>query len=364
MRSALLVAFIAVSCGPGMRQKSELRAASTDAFIDAVTRGDAAAIEGHLDDTVVYAGLHFPDPECIRQFPTPAKIDAKRRAQFAACLATLKLRSTARVDTLWGVSVLEYEPGIEIEVVFRFRKGRGLAAWIGYSGRRDIRDGLPTITPSALEAHRLSGDPIAVPSREDAAAIEAESAAAEVNYAYAWMKVCLDASGAVTGVHSREVTSTRAEAAFAAAIRKWTFRPFLLGRQATPVCAMLRLAHPAAIAQKDPEVLPLPFPPTPGAIRVPIKRMKRIEGVTMIVPDNDDKVRVQRASVERVISAYRFCIDETGNVMGVAVVEPSGLPAYDAKIQAGILTWRHKPYVLAGVPVKACAAVTFIYTQR
>lgn len=352
-----------LGCGPGLatRGKSDEPAHATSAFLAAVNSRSVSDIEELFDERVMYAGLYFENVDCHLQFPAAGLIQPARRTAFAKCLATLELQEATRTDVLFGVSVLEYSPGIEIETVFRFIDRQPRLAWIGYSGRRDLRDGLPTITPAALEYLRIDGDRKATPHPDHARAIEAENTALGVPYAYAWMKVCIDAEGSITGTHTREVSSPRAETAFREQILRWKFRPMRLGSRAIPACATLRLTHPETA---DPEELPLAFPDIAGFIRVPPRQTKRIAGDITIVPNDEEKVLVQRSRVTTLVGAYRYCFDETGKVVDVTRLEPTGLLGYDRRLKEGITTWRFAPYMLDGKAVKVCTGVKFIYKQQ
>ena len=124
------------------------------------------------------------------------------------------MTTSTRTDAMPGVAVLEYAPGVEIEAKFEDRGRGSTVTWIGYSGRRGMLDALPTVSPAVLESSRVEGDPAAEPSAEEAAVLAAEARARGEAYSWAWMKVCLDAEGTITGVHAREASSELAIAAF------------------------------------------------------------------------------------------------------------------------------------------------------
>lgn len=335
---------------------------TSEAFLAAVISRDADEIVEQLAAPMFYAGLYFSDPECARRFPTPRRLEQRVLPAFARCLATLPLEPSERADAVYGVAIYEYAPGIELEAVFQHRGAGARVTWIGYSGRRTLRDGLPTITPAALEANRLDGDPMARPTPEQARAIEAESKALALERAFAWFKVCLDAEGNVTGVHEREVTSPKAALAFAAAIQRWRFRPFKFGSQALPACSFVRVSHPYQKLAK--EVLPVVFPTVDGAVRIPPAQAKRLTGAPSIVPDDADKVRFQQAGGGTLTGTFSYCYDATGKVTAVSIIEPTGLRSYDALIMREIHAWTFAPYVLDGQAITACTVATFIYTQR
>ncbi|MGE0546887.1 MAG: hypothetical protein AB7O24_20920 [Kofleriaceae bacterium] len=349
-----------LGCGTA-RRVDTLRDQATQSFADAVARKDVAAIASQLGDPVAYGGLWFADAECTRQFPVAMTIEAHQRDAFARCLATLPLRETNRRSQIRTVSLFEYQPGLEVAVAFRMYDATPTVGWIGYSGRRELRDGLPSVVPSALTSHRLAGNPAATPTPAMAATITTENAAFKIPHAYAWLNVCIDATGRVTGVHNWETSTPTAQAAFIEAIRDWRFRPFMLGGQPSPVCSLVLLTYPPIHGGSE-QALPRGFPAQDGAINVAARLLKRIEGETRIVPDDDDKRRIGRRA--ELTAAFQLCIDETGRISKLLQLEYSGLPRYDGKLLAAVSQWKYEPLVIEGKPVTACTIVVFNYTQR
>ena len=360
---AFSIAFL--GCGSAQRvpTKAELVPDATSELLAAVSRHDDAAITAMFDEKLVYAGMYFGDPACAQQFPVPRVIPVAQYGAFARCLASMPLREANRTDPTFGAAVLDYDPGVELEAVFRFPHGRAKLAWIGYSGRRTGTNALPTVTPAALEAHLIEGDKAAAPTADAARAIEAENKLLALHGSYAWMKVCIDAEGTVTGAHTIETTSPAAEAAFIAAMQRWKFRPFTFGTQATPVCSLIYLDYPASPPREGKDQLPIAFTPPAGALRIPEAQLRRVSGMTQVMPDDGDKVRLQRSGGDELVGAFWYCFDTTGTVIDVGTVEATGLPGYDAKIVAAIRAWKFRPYVLDGVPRKGCSAVNFVYHQ-
>ncbi len=207
-----------------------LKAVIGDALVKAIGTHDVATIASVLEAPLAFGGLWFTDAECARQFPTQTKIAADRISAFAACLATLPLQISPRGHTMPDIVVLEYEPGFEVELQYATQGEHAWVTWIGYAGRRDPKDALPTITGAALDHLRIGPAPLQLDATTQAA-LTADAREFELPFEYAWLKVCIDATGAVTGVHSREITSGAAEEAFSAAARTWSFHPFEVGRQ-------------------------------------------------------------------------------------------------------------------------------------
>ena len=332
-----------------------------DAFVSAVARHDAAAIASYMQVPFSYGGLWFADPDCARQFPTQAKLDRSRIPAFTTCLAALPLHTSSRRHQLNNIEVLEYAPGIEVELQFVTQDDHVSLTWLGYAGRRDGSDALPTITEAALEA--LRDGPLTI-GLDDATRTKLAAGAKELGIGaeYAWLKICLDATGAVTGVHPREITSSFAEHAFVAAAHNWHFRPFEVRGQPMPVCAMTRVAYPG---MTEPEVLPIELAPDEGDVaRFAAKAVKRVSGEPMIVPNDDDKARLADAHVAKLIGSFKVCFDGTGQVQRVSVLKSTGLERYDAKITATVRGWRYRPVLRDDKPIDACTAVSFIYSQH
>jgi hypothetical protein len=332
-----------------------------EAVVAAVARHDAAAIASYMQVPFSYGGLWFADPDCARQFPTQTKVDQSHILAFATCLAALPLHTSHRRHQLNNIEVLEYAPGVEVELQFATRDDHVSLTWLGYSGRRDANDALPTITEAAFEALR-EGPPTIGLDETTREKLTAGAKALGIRAEYAWLKICLDGTGAVTGVHAREITSSFAEHAFVAAAQAWHFRPFEIGGQAMPVCAMTRVAYPG---MTEPEVLPIELAPDEGDVaRFAQGAVKRVSGEPQIIPNDDDKARMATARVAKVVGSFKVCFDAAGEVQRVAVLRSTGLDRYDAKILATVRGWRYRPVLRDDKPIDACTAVSFIYSQR
>jgi hypothetical protein len=360
VRVAFLVALCA--CGPGLAPRNR------DALANA--SGDAAAIERLLRESVVNGGLWFDDASCAAQFGTPGELGPDKFREFARCLAGLHLQRSAREDELGDVVVMTYAPGFEIEArVTQETRGPHLM-WIGFESRRADEAITPTVTVDALEAWRLAGTRDGPVDPRSAKDLELDPTH-DSHAAFAWLKVCVDASGAVT-VRPHETTSVNAQTVFVAATRTWAFRPFMIRDRAIPVCAMMRLAYPPGQA---PRVETIPLPPPPSRTTRPplvlargskhaLVEGKRIAGVKNIVPDDETKSEIAASRVRRVTGAFRVCLDDTGRVESVLPTRSTGFAAYDRKLLAGIWQWAYSPYLVDNTPVPVCTGVTFIYNQH
>ncbi|MBS1124244.1 MAG: putative TonB protein [Deltaproteobacteria bacterium] len=341
----------------GLNQgKDDPQVVAEDALIQAVGNKDVAAVQRLLRAPLDYRGLLFPTPECAEQFPAPAQLGADKLPAFAKCLTDLPLFRSNRRHVLYGVSVFQYEPGIELEVQFRMT-GRSGVHRIGYASGR----GTPTITSGSLEAGRAEGDPVASLSPDVAAPIDAAIKAAGAEFAHAWIELCVDATGAVSEVHPREASTPRVHEAFAAIVKTWKFKPFVLGEQPRAVCSLLRLIHPAD-ATVTAEVVPVPYP-LDDVVRVPNNVLKRTEGTDLVPPDDDDKLELQNAGGGAMVGAFTFCIDPAGRVTKVKPLERTGFANYDRKLETALSGWAYQPFVSDGKPIEVCSAVVFVYQQ-
>lgn len=360
----LAVAAVLAACGPGLKEV-EPKTVARSAFADA---HDAAAFERLVRGPVMVAGLWFEDPDCRAQFSAPQEVAPARSKAFARCLAALGLQESARADSLGDVVVLTYAPGFEIEArVIQESDGPRLT-WIGYEAMRDDHDTLPTISGTVLESLRTAGD-----RNGGLEAAVIKTLVGEVpernkyRAAFAWLKLCIDASGNITNVHPRMVTSAGARDAFLAGTNAWQFRPFVAAGRAMPVCAMVRPTAPVD-AGPPTEALPFPAPPSQSGndpLLLPEGSLpKRRTGDAMVIPDDDTKTDIQRSGVSRLIGQFRVCIDRTGKVDSVLPFHPTGAPAYDRKIVRSVSAWTFEPYLDATGPIPVCSAITFIYSQR
>lgn len=357
MKSALL---LVAACGPGLAQTHVVQGDETKAAAAAVASasqsGDVVAMRKLLAPSVVNGGLWFPDPTCEAKLAVPGAVTGERLDELARCLAGLKLQVGTRGDALPDVAVLTYAPGFELEAQFTEKPDGAALSWIGWVARHDTADALPTIAPEALEALRVAG------AREPAVTgLDASIASSRRKYAYAWTKLCIDAEGTVTGAHVREASSTRALHAFSDAIADWKFKPFAPKGQPIPVCSMMLLGTPLATALAQEKI---PMPMTGDEPSVNPADLERIAGTKLIVPDDEDKVRIEKAGRPTLIGAFKVCLDTSGRVEEIDILRSTGLSTYDRKLITTMKHWQYKPYLDDGEPKAVCTAVNFIYRQR
>ena len=113
----------------------------------------------------------------------------------------------------------------------------------------------------------------------------------------------------------------------------------------------------------DPGPTSPPSPPPPSVAPTQLEG-SRISGDKNIVPDNVTKVEIARSVKGKIVTALKFCLSTDGSVSSVSLLKSSGFPAYDAKIQREMRTWRYRPYVVNGKATPVCSAVTYIYSQK
>jgi hypothetical protein len=323
-------------------------------FLGFIEQKDDRGIAHMLQTPLGYGGLWFPDTACRRRFSGAGVIPEAGIDELAKCVSTLPIKLSERKHGYADVAVFEYEPGIEIEALFDPEEG-GHLSWIGFVGRRDVKDALPTVTQASRLAQRNEIAPLALDEAtrkaiDDELAVDPEHEAA----ATAWFKVCIDATGAVTGVHPRLTSSLTAQDALATWIRTWTFRSYKLGEQPSPVCSMLWMSTEG---ERPGGVMPFPVPPDLadaivvelGALGAPLEEATKT-GITIGRPRLEGTHTVLRW-------ALLFCIDTVGQVDKVYVMRSSGDRKLDDEHRKGFLTRRYAPLVFRGTPVRACAHV-------
>lgn len=372
-KHAALIAALVAACGGGSAirhgtepdrlvadETHEARVRASEQLIAAFSTHDATAIQAVMSDDVTYGGLWFPDSECRRTLGGSRSIRGDEIATLARCLAPLSLVLSENEHPYPNVGVFTYDPGIEIEVLFDLASSK--VKWIGYAGRRN-KDVLPSVTATALlalrsEASSVKLDPsvVATLTQEHDRFRPTESSQPHF---YAWLKICIDATGAVTGAHPYEVSSLKARDAFVAMAKAWSFQPFVLGDQPTPVCALIDLEEPDP--PKDRPALPFPTPAAhPDAPYVPWWTLgPLIAGTKLLVPDDHDKTAINHAGLAKMVSSVNYCVAADGTVDSVQLVTRTPFLHYNASLVNGVGNWRFNPQ-----PEPVCSTATFVYSQR
>ena len=360
---------VVAACGPGLAPR-DTRDVGRDSLTSAV--GDPRALRELFHGSVVDGGLWFDDAACAKEFGAGEEVPKDRLDAFSYCLAGVHMQPSQRGDELGDVVVMTYAPGIEVEArVVQEEDGPHLS-WIGYASRRPIDAMIPTITSAALESIRTSGDPNGPLDPAVAATLELDPTP-KSHASYTWLRVCVDETGTLTLAEPYETTSSPASAAFAAAAKKWTFKPFTIHDTVVPVCSMVRMTYPPGQGPAD-ETLPMPPRPTAshknptvfveGSKSQKMHEGKRISGNKFLRPDDHTKAAIQKNGGGRVVGRFRICLDENGAPESILPLRSTGYANYDRELIAGMQQWRYEPYVLDGVPMAVCTGVTFIYNQN
>jgi len=355
---ALAVALL-VACGPGVAAEDPKEFATTTL---SGSLGDPAALAKLMRGPFINAGVWFTEAECAIQFAMPAELGPDRSDAFAHCLAGLHLELSPRKEPLPDVVVLRYAPGFEIEArVLDMDDGPRLV-WIGYESRRDNVRGLPTIASEVLESLRDAGAPGGPLTPEAEAEIERDRVP---KYPLeAWLEVCLDANGEVTGAHPREGTTLHTARVFAEAAKAWRFRPFVVEGQGLPVCSYVRMLTPRD-AGDGRNALPMPTAEGYREVLIPgeVLSKTRLAGNKLIAPDDRAKTAIKRAGVRQLVGVFQLCLAETGKVDHVMTVRTTGVRSYDEAIIHAMSRWVYRPYIDDGHAVPVCSSVQFVYTQ-
>jgi hypothetical protein len=335
-------------------------------LVAAIKARNAGAVAKQLRAPLDHGGLWFPDAGCTKRFGKPGIVNAKELDAFARCVATVELITSTRVSAQPTDTVLTYKPGVELEVGFL----RGKV----YSFGRDhtIPDATPMLTAQAFEALRKTG---ATNLDSQLAKLERRPSQQPRSVSL-WIRICLDANGAVTA----SAPTGGTDFLFREQIADWTFRPFEVRGVATPACSQSLLTYPAAAAPSvetlpaqavtsssdnadlddegeidiDLTIAPQNIPPT-------VMDGLRLNGTKTIPPDAATTAEIVKLGKLRVIGSFKVCIGITGLVTTVSTLKSTGFPLYDGKLVSEMRAWRFKPYLVNRKPIAACTAETFIY---
>lgn len=89
----------------------------------------------------------------------------------------------------------------------------------------------------------------------------------------------------------------------------------------------------------------------------------RVDGDAAIQPDAPTAAAMVAAGRTRVISSWAVVIDSGGWVQEVAAITSTGFLAYDARLAAGIRSWRFQPFEDEdGMAIPVATTYTFVWT--
>lgn len=130
--------------------------------------------------------------------------------------------------------------------------------------------------------------------------------------------------------------------------------------------SLLSLALAACAPTPPPPAEPTPPTRAVTATRYNIPNDPRnpgpalLSGKTAIAPD---EATIAAASVEyaRLMSSWKVCIAESGDVSSVDKIQGSGFPDWDAAVRHELTLWKYEPPQIDGQPRAVCKGVTFVY---
>jgi hypothetical protein len=346
-------------CGPGLSEQNKIPTARP---VRAGTPppSDEAGFRKLLVGEVVNGGLWFPDANCQTLFGKADYVKPEAFDAFARCVASLHLRPTGRSDSLDDTSILTDDAGFEIQA----HVVAGQLDYIGFSARAPGAPDLPTITPQTLESLRAGGDPNATISAAEADRVFTPGNPSPTHTEH--LRLCLAEDGQLATVMLGTTTTPAIAAAFSAVVRTWKFRPFSVANKPMQACAVVGFQYPATPRDENRDRLPRPPELSKAGHFVynvsPVELSPlRIVGDNLVVPDDEDKIHLNG---KRLVGSFKLCLDETGHYERGVLLKSTGVPGYDAKIAKTMMSWVYRPYVVDGVAIPVCSAVTFIYTQR
>ncbi|MBA3392650.1 MAG: hypothetical protein H0T89_08405 [Deltaproteobacteria bacterium] len=367
---------------------------------EAIRKRDLRRITDLLRDPVTTTtAMWFPDAACTRRFAKPATIRGRELTALARCLLGLEVVSSTRVSGTAGGAIITYEPGIEVYL----NAAAGRIRYIGFEHARPDDRGMPTLTVQAFEQLRKTGSTSLDTVLDAALDPDTARRARESSPASAWIKLCLDKTGAITSKRVVQATPVALGRAFETAIADWTFKPFVHRKVPMAACSLSLLTYPAAkappVEHLPSEALPTaddlvgfedddegedgvaggvvggiyggsitrPPPPPPPPSLIPMNvpptmlEANRIRGIRVIVPDARTITAIESSGRTTAVAAIKMCLDDTGMISSLKLLKSSGFPDYDRKLETGMRTWAFRPYVINGRNVPVCTAVTFVY---
>jgi len=328
---------------------------------------DVSALAGLFSDPISFDGLWFADASCAKKFGKKGVAEKADVRTLAGCLAKQKLLATTRRSNLTGGAILTFEPGVEVELMFRNEQLVYVATpWADAADR-----GEPGLTVQAFESLRMAGT----------TQLDAVLAKKLAGPASAWVRICLDKTGAITSKNFVETKPSDAMKAFEEAIADWKFRAFELHKTKLAACSLALLTYPSTNAPATETIPPgdvdLPtlktvsnnpfeyeldgveFNGAPQTVPPTVLEKTRTRGNKQIEPDPITKVDIAKDKKQQVVASFKLCLDPQGRVFSVSALKSSGYADYDLKIDHEMRNWAFKPS-----QSRVCTAYTFIYRAK
>jgi hypothetical protein len=96
----------------------------------------------------------------------------------------------------------------------------------------------------------------------------------------------------------------------------------------------------------------------------------RVSGSSDVQPDADTRHAIYTYGINKIVSSFTVCVDATGAVQKVTVLQTSCFPRYDGQVAAKMQTWHFAALPVdaaagsgSGSGATACGAVKFTYDQ-
>jgi hypothetical protein len=204
------------------------------AVAKAIKAGDAKALAAQLSPSLMfYAGDLFVS-DCKKVFGVSRTVNSSELPAFATCLLGIDHLADYVVIGHAGSGAAErFEPPTDDHAVHVYVKpGERIANLVFVVAKRDP-DAPQNVTPSVLNAYRISGQTQIVP---DAKTLEAIKKSGKKKVVSA-VKLCLKATGDISGVTVMKSTGFPAyDKLIVDTVGTWKYKPFLVDGKPAPAC--------------------------------------------------------------------------------------------------------------------------------
>lgn len=90
----------------------------------------------------------------------------------------------------------------------------------------------------------------------------------------------------------------------------------------------------------------------------------QVSGDRRILPSPATQTQMRRDGRTSSILSVKLCLSPDGAVASAAILMSSRYKAYDSAVLSAVRTWRYRPYMIGGVAVPVCSALTFRYATQ
>ena len=227
-RLVILVTVLATAATAHADRYQEIDKARA-AIVTALDQGDAATFSTYVGASgVEVTSVWFDAPKCRKRF-AKATVTAKTAAAFVACFKGLGVQPR-------GLNI-QYGPGVSLDHKLDIVDGKPALVRLSNMASKD--PALPEVPRAVFEEHRTAGAAAIVV--DDAATAELVA----IHETGAVFRVCVDKAGHVTRTEVAEVAAKGPTATqVRAAVKAWTFTPFLIRGKAGTTCSTSTLKLP------------------------------------------------------------------------------------------------------------------------